>query len=164
VTCRTLGNDRIELTVVVDGPSTNPKPPASVPEGEEAGRPRIVIEVIRHKTIDGIAQEETVRDCDGKLALCEEWSSASAVIDGSRKPNGIFIKSDAGYHWSSLFTLPSLLEQSGWSVSVIVRETRQFARAQEGSGTPQLADTGPVFLARIPIKGDTACTPDQPKK
>jgi hypothetical protein len=157
VTCRPTSNERIDITVVIDGPSTNPEPKQEIanPRLVEIARPQMVVEVIRHKTIDSIAQEEIVKDVNGNSAICDEWTSASAAIEEDRKPNGIFIHSeepDGGYYWSSMFTLRGPLEQNGWSTSVVVRETRRLERARSAEGPPQLADTGPVFLARIPLK------------
>ena len=47
-------------------------------------------------------------------------------------------------------------EHDGWSHAVVVRETRQLELAQPPADTRKLADTGPVFLARIPVKKDVA--------
>jgi hypothetical protein len=153
VTCRPIGTDRIELSVVVDGPSTDPT-------AKNGGvRPHMVVEVIRHRMLNDIPQEEIVTDVDGKSAVCDDWSSDQTAIDGARNPKGIFIRSDGGYHWSSLFTLSGPLEYDGWSHSVVVRETRQLERAQPPAGTRQLADTGPIFLARISVKKDVARSP-----
>jgi hypothetical protein len=141
VTCRQIDDIRIELTVVVDGPSTDP--------AAKKARPKMVVEVIRHRVLDGIPQEDTVTDFDGNPAICDEWTSGA--IDETSKPKGIFIKSDGGYHWSSLFTIRGPLEHDGWSHAVVVRETRQFESARPYANAGPLADTGPIFIARIPI-------------
>ena len=148
VTCHPIGEERMEVTVVVDGPSSDP-------EAEKGARPRMIVEVIRHKTIDGIAQEQIFMDSDGTQAICEDWSSDKDAIEGQSKLKGIFLRSDAGYHWNAMFTIHGALEKDGWSHSVVVRETRQFDRARAAKDTPPRADTGPVFLARIPLRKET---------
>lgn len=158
VTCRPIGDDRFELTVVVDGPSTDPA-------AKDAAQPSMWVEVIRHRVFDGIPQEDTITDVDGNSAICGEWTSEPAAPDGTSKPKGIVIRSDGGYHWSSLFTIRGPLEHDGWSHAVVVRETRQLGRAQSPAGTRQLADTGPIFIARIPIRNDAAgAHPEHSKK
>jgi hypothetical protein len=147
VTYHPISNGRFELAVVVDGPSTNPDP-----EAKDAGpRPKMVVEVIRHRMCDGISQEEAVTDLNGNLAICDDWTSGLAAIQATGKPRGIFIKSKGGYHWSSLFTLRGPLEHDGWSHAVVVRETRELDRARVSGDPHPRANTGPVFIARIPI-------------
>lgn len=149
VTYHPIDESRFELTIVVNGPSTDPA-------AERGVRPRMVVEVIRHRMLDGIPQEEIVRDIDGKPAVCEDWSSGETATNGTTKPNGIFFASDRGsYHWNAFFTFDGPLEHDGWSHAVVVRETRQLDLAQPTADACK-ADTGPVFLARIPVKKDVA--------
>ncbi|MGJ4891216.1 hypothetical protein ACQR1Y_23705 [Bradyrhizobium sp. HKCCYLRH3099] len=155
LTCRAISDKRFELTCVVNGPSSDP--------AAEKGRPHMVVEVIRHRVFDGVPQEYTITDIDGNSAMCDDWTPNPAAIDETSKPKGVFIKSDGGYHWSCLFTIDGPLElDGGWSHAVVVRETRQFDRAKSSENTVQLLDTGPIFIARIPIKNDAAGT--QPKR
>src|SRR3984893_2609485 len=151
VTYHPIDKGRFELTVVVDGPSTDPT-------AENRVRPRMVVEVIRHRMLEGIPQEEIVRDVDGKPAVCDDWSSDQTAIEGTSQP-GIFFASDGGgYHWNALFTLAGPPEHDGWSHAVVVRETRQLELAQPSTDARK-ADTGPVFLARIPVKKDVVGGP-----
>lgn len=153
VTYHPIDKGRFELTVVVDGPSTNPSPKSG------GVRPHMVVEVIRHRMLEGIPQEEIVRDIDGKLAVCDDWSSDQTAIEGTAQPKGIFFASDGGsYHWNALFTLDGPPDHDGWLHAVVVRETREFDLAQPTADASK-ADTGPVFLARIPVKKDVARSP-----
>ncbi|SDI63341.1 MULTISPECIES: hypothetical protein [Bradyrhizobium] len=145
VTYHPIDKGRFELTVVVDGPSTDPT-------AENRVRPRMVVEVIRHRMLEGIPQEEIVRDIDGNPAVCDDWSSDQTATNGTAQPKGIFFASDGGsYHWNALFTLDGPPDHDGWSHAVVVRETRELDLAQPTADTRK-ADTGPVFLARIPVK------------
>ncbi|TPO13737.1 hypothetical protein [Mesorhizobium sp. B1-1-5] len=155
VTCRPRENGRFDIAVAIDGPSTDPD------AKEQSARPRMVVEVIRSRTMNGIAQEETVKDIDGNLAECEDWSPGSSIVDGNGKPpKGIYLPSDAGYHWSALFTIEGPLDHDGWSHSVVVRETRQLPRARPEKAR-SAADTGPIFMVRIPLERETISACDE---
>lgn len=136
-TCRQRADKNTEIVVVVNGPAPSLAENEKVTQG-------MLVEVIRYRKDGQSAQEEVVRELDGTLASCSNWSTEPR--DGLAR--GWRHAVDGGLSWSCMFVLPGQLEQHGWSHAVTVKETRRIPRASNNSH----GETGSNFLARIDLK------------
>jgi hypothetical protein len=161
-TCRPRADKKTEIVVVVDGPSADPD------ENKKGIQPRMIVELVRHKTSGGITQEEIAKESDGKDATCFEWSTEAF----SSSTRGLMRRVPGGCSWTCIFLLPGPLEDNGWSHSVVVTETREINRANpnpevlipasQATGQPKNpGSTGPNFVARIELA--VARQPGSPK-
>lgn len=146
-TCRPRADGKIEIVVVVDGPLADPA------ENSKGIQAHMVVELFRHTSSGGFPQEEIAKDSDGKPAVCSEWSTNALDTSAS----GLMRRLPGGCSWTCIFVLSGPLEENQWSHSVFVKETREANRAARPDlNNPQLlGDTGPNFVARIPLKAKT---------
>ncbi|NEH61734.1 hypothetical protein [Rhizobium ruizarguesonis] len=102
----------------------------------------MIVELIQSWEINGIEQETLVTDKDERPAECETWSTDSAQTPPGV---GLLVPLADGQSWTCAFTITRF--DTGRKYSIVIRETREMARA----GGEGLGNTGPNFIARIPL-------------